>query len=89
MAMFVHSHTNGTEQFDRVMSAVRASPDLIALGKDGRGEDRFTSREMIETEHRLQRASELMAERERHQVEERGREGALVRAAERGLMLSG
>jgi hypothetical protein len=30
-----------------------------------------------------------MAERERHQVEDRGREGALARAAERGLVLSG
>jgi ATP-dependent exoDNAse (exonuclease V) alpha subunit len=28
----------------RAMSAVRGSPDLIALGKDGRGEDRFTAR---------------------------------------------
>ena len=39
------------------MSAVRGSSDLIALGKDGRGEDRFTSRQMIETEQRLQRAA--------------------------------
>src|SRR3546814_18765498 len=38
------------------MSAVKASPGLIELGKDGCGEDRFTSREMIETEQRLDRA---------------------------------
>jgi ATP-dependent exoDNAse (exonuclease V) alpha subunit len=80
LAMFVHRHSDGKEQFDEAMSAVRGSPDLIALGKDGRGEDRFTSRQMIETEQRLGRASELMAERERHQVEDRGREGALARA---------
>ena len=55
------------------MSSVRGSSDLIALGKDGRGEERFTSRQMIETEQRLGRASELLAERERHQVEDRGR----------------
>jgi len=48
--MFVHSHTDGKERFDQAMSAVRASLDLVALGKDGRGEDRFTSRNMIETE---------------------------------------
>ena len=89
MAMFVHRHTDGKEQFDRAMSAVRGSPDLIELGKDGRGEDRFTSREMIETEQRLQRASELMAERERHRVSESDREGALRAAAARGLDLSG
>lgn len=89
MAMFVHSHTDGKEQFDRAMSAVRASPDLVELGKDGRGEDRFTSRQMIETEQRLQRASELMAERERHRVENHGREEALARAETRGLVMTG
>ncbi|WP_314715376.1 Ti-type conjugative transfer relaxase TraA [Sphingobium yanoikuyae] len=89
LAMFVHRHSDGKEQYDRAMSAVRASPDLIALGKDGRGEDRFTSRDMIETEQRLQRASELMAERERHRTEEKAREAALISAEERGLLLSG
>ncbi|GAA4770860.1 Ti-type conjugative transfer relaxase TraA [Stakelama sediminis] len=89
MAMFAHRHSDGREQFDAVLSAVRSSPDLIALGKDGRGEDRFTSREMIETEQRLSRASELMAERERHRVSETDRKGALAHAAERGLELSG
>ncbi|SHM74621.1 MobA/MobL family protein, partial [Sphingobium sp. YR657] len=43
LAMFVHRHSEGKEQFDRVMAAVKASPDLVALGKDGRGEARFTS----------------------------------------------
>ena len=89
LAMFVHRHSDGKEQFDLAMSAVRGSSDLIVLGKDGRGEERFTSRQMIETEQRLGHASELLAERERHQVEDRGREEALARAAERGLALSG
>ena len=89
MAIFVHRHSDGREQFDAAMSAVRGSPDLVALGKDGRGEERFTSRAMIEAEQRLQRAAALMAERERHAVSEGGREGALARAAERGRELSG
>lgn len=89
MAMFVHRHTDGKEQYDRAMSAVRASPDLVALGKDGRGDDRFTSRDMIETERRLQHASELMAERERHRVDEKDREAALASAEARGLVLAG
>lgn len=29
-------HSDGKEQFDQVMTAVRASPELVALGKDGR-----------------------------------------------------
>ncbi|MFA7596195.1 MAG: Ti-type conjugative transfer relaxase TraA [Novosphingobium sp.] len=89
MAMFVHRHTDGKEQFDQAMSAVRTAPDLVELGKDGRGEDRFTSREMIETEQRLQRARELMAERERHRVDEKAREAALARAEANGLALTG
>ena len=89
LAMFVHRHTDGKDQYDRAMSAVRGSPDLIELGKDGRGEDRFTSRDMIDTEQRLQRASELMAKRERHRVSEGDRESARRAAAARGLDLSG
>ena len=89
LAMFVHRHSDGKEQFDAAMSAMRGSPDLITLGKDGRGEDRFTSRQMIETEQRLGRASETMAERERHGVDQQDRKGALAGSAERGLVLSG
>ncbi|WP_031309333.1 Ti-type conjugative transfer relaxase TraA [Sphingobium sp. C100] len=89
MAMFVHRHTDGKEQFDQAMSAVRASPELVALGKDGRGEDRFTSRNMIETEQRLNQASELMATSERHRVDEKDRAAALARAEAGGLALTG
>src|SRR3546814_8339804 len=44
---------------------------------------------MIETEQRLSRAAEMMAQRERHHVLNSNRSGALARAAERGLELSG
>ncbi len=89
LAMFVHRHSEGKEQFDLAMGAVQASPDLVALGKDGRGEDRFTSRDMIEVETRLEQASQAMAERERHRVGERDRGRALASAETRGLTLSG
>lgn len=89
LAMFVHSHSDGKDQYDAAISAVRNSPDMIALGKDGRGEERFTSRDMIETEQRLQRAAEIMAERERHRVGEQHRDAALARAERSGLLLSG
>ena len=89
LAMVVHRHSDGKDQFDQAMGAVLASPDCLALGTDGRGEERFTSREMIASEQRLQRATDLMAERERHRVEQRHRDEALARAAARGLVLSG
>ena len=89
LAMFVHRHSDGKEQFDRAMGAVQASPDLVSLGQDGRGQDRFTSREMIAVEDRLHRASAVMAERRAHRVSELDQRRALARAEQRGLVLSG
>jgi Ti-type conjugative transfer relaxase TraA len=89
MAMFAHRHSDGFDQLNTVMGAMRGSPDLVELGKDGRGEDRFTTREMIEAEQRLHRAAEMMAERERHEVHDADRRAALARAKGRGLVLSG
>ena len=68
---------------------MRNAPELFELGSDERGEDRFTTREMVEAEQRLHRAAELIAEKERHEVGEREREAALARAEARGLVLSG
>jgi Ti-type conjugative transfer relaxase TraA len=89
LAKFAHRHSDGIEQFNEVMGAMRNAPDLVELGRDARGEDRFTTSDMIETERRLHQAAELMAERERHEVGDRDREAALSRAEARGLVLSG
>jgi Ti-type conjugative transfer relaxase TraA len=89
MAKFAHRHSDGLDQFNQVMGAIGSAPDLVELGKDARGEDRFTTRDMIETEQRLHRAAEVMAERERHRVQDRDREAALARAETRDLVLSG
>jgi len=89
MAKFAHRHSDGIDQFNEIMGGMRNAPDLVELGKDARGEDRFTTRAMIEAEQRLHRAAELMAERERHEVGGAEREAALARAEARGLVLSG
>jgi len=89
MAMFAHRHSDGIEQFNAVVGAMRSAPELVELGADGRGEDRFTTRDMIEAEQRLHRAAELMAEKKRHEVGDGDREVALARAEARGLVLSG
>jgi len=89
MAKFAHRHSDGLDQFNEVIGAMRSAPDLVELGKDARGEDRFTTRAMIEAEQRLHRAAELMAERERHEVNDMDRGAALAHAEARGLVLSG
>ena len=65
---FVFRHTDGKNQFDQAMSAARASPELVALGADGRGRERFSTREMLEVEQRLERSAEVMGERWGHRV---------------------
>jgi Ti-type conjugative transfer relaxase TraA len=89
MAKFAHRHSDGIDQFNEVMGAMRSAPNLVELGKDARGEDRFTTREMIEAEQRLHRAAKLMAEREHHAVDDGDRQAGLSRAEQRGLVLSG
>jgi Ti-type conjugative transfer relaxase TraA len=88
MAKFAHRHSDGIDQFNEVMGAMRGAPDLVELGSDRRGEDRFTTRAMIEAERRLHRAAELMAERDRHEVRDKDRQAALARAEARNLVLS-
>ncbi|WP_292326901.1 Ti-type conjugative transfer relaxase TraA, partial [Mesorhizobium sp.] len=89
IAKFAHRHSDGIEQFNEVARAISNAPDLIELGKDGRGEDRFTTRQMIETEQRLHRAAERMAGEESHAVNDRHREAALAHARQRSLVLTG
>ncbi len=87
LAKFVHRHSDGKEQFDQVMGAVRGAPELVALGKDGRGEERFTSRAMIETEQRLERATGMMAERQGHGLPAVAMDRAIAAAGSNGLVL--
>ena len=88
LAMFIHRHSDGKEQFDAALAAVHASPDIVALGKDGRGDERFTSRDMIETEQRLENATVRLGASRRHGVDEQHRKLALTRAELRGMVLS-
>ena len=89
LATFAFRHSDGKEQFDQVMGAVRASPELVALGKDRRDQERFTSRDMIVVENRLERAGDELADRAGHGVADRHRDAAIGAAEGRGLVLSG
>lgn len=89
LATFAFRHSDGKEQFDQVMAAVKASPELVALGRDGRDQERFTSRDMIAVESRLERAGDALAVQAGHDVADRHRAGALGAAEGRGLVLSG
>ncbi len=87
-AMFVHRHSDGLDQFNAVMGAVQTSPELVPLGRDGRGQERFTSRDMIAVEERLSRAGEVLASRGGHAIEAAHRVAVPDHSATRGLALS-
>jgi Ti-type conjugative transfer relaxase TraA len=89
LAQFAFRHSDGKDQFDSVMASVRGSPELVALGKDGKDQERFTSRDMIAVEERLGLSASMLATCEHHGVADRNRHAALDSAAERGMVLSG
>ncbi|WP_395442846.1 Ti-type conjugative transfer relaxase TraA [Caulobacter sp. UC70_42] len=89
LARFVHRHTDDADQFAQAMSAVKTSPELVALGKDGAGRERFSTREMLVTEQRLERSAEQLAGRGGHGVSPAAQELALATGETRGLVLGG
>jgi len=87
LARFVDRHSDGAEQFAQVMARVEAAPELVRLGVDGRGRERFSTRGMLEAEQRMEGAGTALAGRGGHGVLQAAALLA-VRAAERdGLAL--
>jgi Ti-type conjugative transfer relaxase TraA len=87
LARFVHRHTDDAAQFSQALSAVKGSPELVTLGRDGAGRTRFSTREMLATEQRLERSAAKLAERNNHGVARSVRERALAAGEARGLRL--
>jgi Ti-type conjugative transfer relaxase TraA len=54
LARLAATHSDGAEQFRLVMARVEASPELVRLGADGRGEERLTTRAMLAVERRME-----------------------------------
>ncbi|KAJ8139437.1 hypothetical protein OY671_007352, partial [Metschnikowia pulcherrima] len=88
-AQFAFRHSDGKDQFDQVMSAVRTSPESVGSGKDGRGEDRFTSRDMIDTEQRLEHAADRLADKARHGLPAASSQRGSDAAGSEGSVLGG
>jgi Ti-type conjugative transfer relaxase TraA len=69
LARFVHRYSDGAEQFTTIMAKVDASPELVRLGAGEHGEDRFTTRTMIDIEASLERSAVMLAGQRRHPVD--------------------
>lgn len=53
LARFINRHTVNAEQFQRVYEKVQSSELIVSLGKDARGNERFTTKEMLDVEQRM------------------------------------
>jgi Ti-type conjugative transfer relaxase TraA len=68
IAKFLHTRTDGAEQFQAALLKVTTSPELVSLGRDDRNVERFTSREMLKLEASLLQRAQDLAQRSGHAV---------------------
>jgi Ti-type conjugative transfer relaxase TraA len=88
LARFVARHTEGAAQFAEVLAKVEASSELVRLGQDAAGRERWTTREMLAAERRMEGQAAALAEGQVHGVPEHLQERALRQAEQHGLTLS-
>ena len=89
LAMFAHRHSDGQEQFDRVLVAMRHHESVLAIGRDGRGAERFTTRSMMSAEEALVRDAARLDAARHHAAPASDVARAVAAAEARGLRLSG
>ncbi len=70
LARFVNRHTADAEQFGLAMATVEASAELVRVGVDGRGEARFSTRELLAAERRMEAAALALSGSRTHPVRE-------------------
>ena len=68
IARFASRHSVEVEQFSRVMAAIKSHPDLISLGKDDRGLERWTTQAQFTLESRLMTQAVELSDSLRHGV---------------------
>lgn len=68
LARFVNRHTVDAEQFQAVYDTIKASPELVFLGKDAQNRERFTTQELLTVERRMMERAEQLTERPHHSV---------------------
>ena len=86
LARFVFRHTDGKDQFDRLHARILASPELVPLGPDERGRERFTSRDLIRAQEAMLRASDRLESQPHHAITERSGRAARAEMAAVGQL---
>jgi hypothetical protein len=78
LARLIHRQSDGAAQFTAIMAKVEASPERVAVGVDGRGRARFSTREMVGIEQRLVETATVLNKRTTHRVNDRERSGVVT-----------
>jgi Ti-type conjugative transfer relaxase TraA len=81
IARFLNTRTQDAEQFQTAYLKVTASPDLVPLGTDDLGKQRFTTREMFNLERSLLNNADTLAHRANHGVDASHRTRILAKHA--------
>ncbi len=70
LARFINRHTEDESQFNQVFATVKASPELVFLGCDTQGKQRFSTKDMLNMESSMMRAADSLDKRLNHEVSE-------------------
>jgi Ti-type conjugative transfer relaxase TraA len=84
IAKYLHTHTDGAEQFQAAYLKVTTSRELLELGLDDRGKTRFTTRSMFQLEREMLERAERLTGGGAHAVSAAHREQGIA-AAEKPL----
>lgn len=77
VALFLHTRTDGAEQFQAAMTRLFGSEEVVTLRAEGKTDGRFTTREMIAIERGLFDRALAMSERPGHSVNQKFIDAAL------------
>lgn len=68
---FANTHSADAEQFKDVSEKIFTDKDLVKLGVDERGKERFTTRQVLEAERAMMENASTMASRSNHRVKDK------------------
>lgn len=78
LARFLNRHTADADQFQQVYAKVKASDQLVYLGKDDHHRERYTTQDMLAVEARMLSHAQSLPQRDKHTVQEAIKASALA-----------
>jgi Ti-type conjugative transfer relaxase TraA len=67
---FVHAHSDDAEQFRKVCDAIYQCDELVSLGEDADGLNKYTAQDLIDAEKQMLSTAKALSGRTQHKVDE-------------------